>query len=191
MWELDFDKARWSMDSEGLWLSMRVKVPALARRFVETIKDRVYTARIQEKRQKRSLDANAYCWVLLGRLSEELSKNGTVKSPKEIYRDLIPEIGGNYEIVPVREDLIDHWQLVWSHGRTGWLCEDLGECRKTPGYHNIICYYGSSVYDSKQMSRLIDLVVQECRQLGIETMTPNELEALKAGWGDVPTNQSA
>ena len=79
MLDLDFDKARWSMDSEGLWLSLRVKVPALARRFVETVKDRVYTARIQEKRPKRSLDANAYCWVLLGRLSEELSKNGTVR----------------------------------------------------------------------------------------------------------------
>ena len=189
--ELDFDKARWSSDEAGMWLSLRVTVPLLARRFVSEMKDRMYTAKLVEKRRKRSLDANAYCWVLLGRLSEELSKNGTVKSPKEIYRDLIPDIGGNYEIVPVREDLIDHWQLVWSHGRTGWPCEDLGECRKTPGYHNIICYYGSSVYDSKQMSRLIDLIIQECRQQGVETMTPNELEALKARWGDAPADKSA
>lgn len=191
MWELDFDKARWSMDSEGLWLSLRVKVPALARRFVETIKDRVYTARFQEKRQKRSLDANAYCWALLGRLSEAVSQNGPTVSPEDIYRNLIPHVSGNSKILPIREDAIDEWKTIWGGGRKGWICEDLGECRKLPGYHNIICYYGSSVYDNVQMSRLIDLIIQECRQLGIETMTPNELEALKAGWGDAPADKSA
>ena len=60
---------------QGMWLSLRVTVPLLARRFVSEMKDRMYTAKLGEKRRKRSLDANAYCWVLLGKLSVELSKN--------------------------------------------------------------------------------------------------------------------
>ena len=43
-------------------------------------------------------------------------------------------------------------------------------------------YYGSSTYDSAQMSRLIDLVVQECQAQGIETKTPEELALLKEDW---------
>ena len=189
--ERDFDKARWSSDEAGMWLSLRVTVPLLARRFVSEMKDRMYTAKLGEKRRKRSLDANAYCWVLLGKLSVELSKYGTMITPEEIYRDLIPNVGGNSKILPIRDDAIEEWKNIWGCGRKGWVCEDIGECRTLPGYHNIICYYGSSAYDTKQMSRLIDLIIQECRQQGIETMTPEELAALKEGWGDAQADKSA
>lgn len=189
--ELDFDQARWSIDDEGLWLSLRVTFPAMARRFVASMKDRMYTAKLVEKRKKRSLDANAYCWVLLSKLSEELSRYGTVISPEDIYRNLIPHVGGNSKILPIREDAIEEWKAIWGSGRTGWVCEDIGECRTLPGYHNIICYYGSSTYDTEQMSRLIDLIIQECRQLGIETMTPMELAALKSRWEDAQEDKSA
>lgn len=43
-------------------------------------------------------------------------------------------------------------------------------------------YNGSSSYDTKQMSRLIDYVVQDAKSLDIETMTDRELSLLKEGW---------
>ena len=43
-------------------------------------------------------------------------------------------------------------------------------------------YYGSSTFDTKQMSRLIDNIVQDCKAVGIETLTPQQLDALKEGW---------
>lgn len=141
-----------------------------------------YTLEVKEYRERRSLDANAYCWVLLDRLAEELSKDGPTVSPEEIYRNLIPHVGGNSKILPIREDAIEAWQKIWGAGRTGWLCEDMGPCTNLDGYHNIRCFYGSSLYDKKQMARLIDLVVQECKQLGIETATPEELERFKEQW---------
>lgn len=58
--ELEFDKAGWSQDEEGLWLSLRVKAPALARRFVAGMKPVLYIAKLSEHRNRRSLDANAY-----------------------------------------------------------------------------------------------------------------------------------
>lgn len=45
-----------------------------------------------------------------------------------------------------------------------------------------ICYYGSSTYDTKQMARLIDLVVEDCKQQGIETLPPEELERMALEW---------
>ena len=79
-------------------------------------------------------------------------------------------IGGVYEIVPIREDAIETFCRSWGAGHIGRMTDDLGECRNTKGYHNIRVWYGSSDYDTKQMSRLIDLIVQECKAVNIETL---------------------
>ena len=144
-------------------------------------KNKQYDIEIKEHRNRRSLDANAYCWVLLDKISVELSKENHI-SPEDVYRQLIPHVGGNSKILPIKNDAVESWERIWSENRTGWICEDMGECRTLEGYRNIRCYYGSSVYDTKQMSRLIDLVVQEAKQLGIETMTPAELDRIKEEW---------
>lgn len=86
--ELDFDRARWSSDEAGMWLSLRVTVPLLARRFVSEMKDRMYTAKLGEKRQKRSLDANAYAWVLMGKIAEKV---GTCKD--DVYLQMLERYG--------------------------------------------------------------------------------------------------
>ena len=49
---------------------------------------------------------------------------------------------------------------------------------------NVTLYYGSSTYDTKQMSRLIDNIVQDCQAVGIETLTPDKLALLLEEWGD-------
>ena len=54
---------------------------------------------------------------------------------------------------------------------------------KIDGCTNVIVYYGSSTYDSKQMSVLIDRIVQDCKELGIETLPPDELLRLQEEWG--------
>ena len=136
-----------------------------------------HRAKIVPKRRKRSLDANAYCWVLLDRLSEV-----TGIPPKELYRGLIPDVGGNCFVQPIRKDAVERWVEIWQSNGDGWVCEIMGDS-KIEGYVNVRSYYGSSQYDTAQMSRLIDLIVQECRQQGIETATPQELARYKEAWG--------
>lgn len=178
MKQVTVDAARWQQDSDGAWLCLRVQSPAAAMAVCDEFKpDKAYVAHI--KRKGRSLNANAYFWVLVGRLAEKLQI-----PPDGIYRSYIPDIGGNYEIIPVREDRIDAWERVWCSGHIGRMIEDLGPCRNIKGYHNIRSYLSSSDYDTVQMSRLIDLVVQDCRENGIETMTPQQLAALKSRWGE-------
>lgn len=136
-----------------------------------------YDVVIKPKKRKRSLDANAYLWVLIGKLGEVLHKPDT-----EVYREYIRD-NGVFEIIPIREDAIQRWTETWRRNGIGWVCDDMGECRNTPGYHNIKCYYGSSTYTTKEMTRLIDAVVDDCREQGIETLTPDELAEMKQKWG--------
>lgn len=60
-------------------------------------------------RAKRSLDANAYCWTIIDKLAERLNK-----PPKEIYREAIRDIGGNKEIVCVRDCAVEKLRQGWS-----------------------------------------------------------------------------
>jgi hypothetical protein len=178
---ITFDRAKWTQDSDGFcWLSLRAKAPQFVRKFVQSMKDCLYVAEFKEYREKRSLDSNSYFWLLAGKLAAVLTQGKTIVSPEEIYRSYIPRIGDNSQTVPIRDDAKEQWIKAWqAHGK-GWICEDLGS--KLDGYTNIICYYGSSVYDTAQMSRLITLVVQDCQDQGIETKTPEELALMESEW---------
>ena len=163
---------------EGGWLMVKPEKADLgkAMALVRKHKNRLYDLEVKEHRQKRSLDANAYCWVLIHKLAE-----ATRLTPVEVYREAIRNVGCNHEIIPIKEEAADHFKKVWESNGIGWPCLDLGKS-KIPGYRNLIAYYGSSTYDTKQMSQLIDNLVQDCKALDIETLTPDKLALLKEAW---------
>lgn len=133
--------------------------------------EKEYVLTVKEYKKKRSLNANSYAWTLLDKLAE---RTGIAKT--EIYRGLIKEIGGNNELVCVQDHALDWLCKYWESRGIGWIADK--EESKLKGCTNVRLYKGSSEYDSTQMSRLIDLIVQECKQQGIETMTPQEIAAL-------------
>ena len=126
-------------------------------------------------RERRSLDANAYCWTLIDKLA---AARGLTKA--EIYREAIRGIGGVSETVCVTDKAVDRLVEGWSHNGLGWFAETMPS--KIPGCTNVILHYGSSTYDTKQMSALIDHIVQDCKAVGIETKTPHELESMLNDW---------
>lgn len=134
-----------------------------------------YAVEVKQWRERRSLDANAYCWVLLGKLGERLRQK-----PEEIYREMIREVAGNAETVCVKTEAADKLCAGWERNGLGWLTQTFPS--KIAGCTNVILYYGSSSYDTAQMGRLIDLIVEECRAQGIETRTPQELQNLLSLW---------
>jgi hypothetical protein len=128
-------------------------------------------------RAKRSLDANAYCWVLIDKLAEK-----TGESKEAVYKQYITNIGGNSEVVCVKNSAVERLRQGWQKNGIGWQTETFES--KISGCTNVVLYYGSSVYDSAQMSRLLDLIIQDCKEQGIPTETPNEIARLKALWGE-------
>ena len=139
-----------------------------------------YEITIQKKKNKRSLNASAYCWVLCQKIAEELSKTGYT-SKEDVYRKAIKDCS-HFSYVPVREDAIERYIQIWQGHGLGWLAEDAGECQSLKGYHNIMCYHGSSVYNTKEMARLIDCLTDECEQLGIKLEPSEYIQSLIEGW---------
>jgi hypothetical protein len=133
--------------------------------------------KVGKYREKRSMDSNAYAWTLIGKLAEKLN------IPRdEIYRDAIKQVGGNYEIVCVRKEAVDKLCEGWRKNGIGWQTDTMPS--KIEGCTNVVLYYGSSTYDTAQMSRLINIVVDACREQNIETRTPDEIANLLSLWGD-------
>ena len=163
---------------EGGWLMVRPEREDLGKAMavVRKHKDRLYDLEVREHRQKRSLDANAYCWVLINKIADAMRI-----TPKEIYRQAIQNIGGNYEIIPIKEEAAERFSQIWESQGLGWPCVDMGKS-KIQGYRNLRAYYGSSTYDTRQMSMLIDNLVQDCKALDIETLPPEKLALLMEGW---------
>ena len=138
--------------------------------------EKEYSIEIKEHRKKRSLDANAYFWVLAHKVAE---KTGVEVSA--VYRQYIRDIGGNNDIVCVQDKAVDAFRSAWERNGIGWVTDTMPS--KLEGCTNVLCYYGSSTYDTIQMSRLIGLAIEDCKAFGIEYMTQSEILKLLSAWG--------
>lgn len=138
---------------------------------------------IRKQRKKRSLDANAYYWKLASEAAEALH----VSKPY-IHNYLLRKYGqieiidgqGVYMVLPDTESAqkaIDEAQS-YHLKPTSQVKEGKGGVM----YRTYMMLKGSSEYDTKEMSRLIDGLASECKEMGIETMPPEELERMMAAY---------
>lgn len=123
-------------------------------------------------REKRSLDANAYAWVLMQKIAE------AVQTDKwSVYLRCLRDYSREFTHVIVKENAVERMKELY---RT---CIDLGEVTVNGQTgHQLQVFYGSSTFDTKAMSVFIDGIVRECKDLGIETLPPADLERMKATW---------
>jgi len=127
-------------------------------------------------KKKRSLDANAYCWAII----TKIANHPDIKSSKEeIYEEMLQKYGYLYQdeegYIPVTvkagvdmSKIEGHWKFYKSNGK----------------FDSYLMIKGSSEYDTAEMAHFIDMVVQEAKELGIETLPPDELERMKQTWGN-------
>ena len=133
-----------------------------------------------KKRKKRSVDANDYCWVLCTKIAEKLQDGKAMVTKEDVYRKHIAAVGV-YEALAIREEAVERFTEEWAKRGTGWLTQVVDS--KLPGTKKVFAYYGSSTYDTQEMSRLIESIIQDCMALGIETLPPEVLESLLTQWG--------
>lgn len=136
---------------------------------------------IKPYRKKRSLDANAYMWILCTKIADEMSKEYP-KTKEQVYQDEVRQ-GTTFKKALIENVDIPEYKKQWSAKGIGWFMEMISESNQHQGYSWCRFYKGSSEYDTKEMSRLIDRIVIDAQELGIETKTPQELEGLKEQWG--------
>lgn len=141
--------------------------------YIDKIKDKILRITVKQYREKRSLDSNAYAWVLMQKIAE------AVHSDKwSVYLEMLEKYSRAFTHVIVRPDVVPRFEAEWRTVR------NLGEITVN-GQTGIQLqlYFGSSTFDTKEMSVFIDGLVEECRQLEIETLPPNEIERMKRELG--------
>lgn len=128
--------------------------------------DREKLYEVREYKQKRSLTANAYFWVLVNEIA-----NVTKQSKDEIHLQMLKEYGQS-EVFSIRSDIDVSRYLKYY--------EEIGR-GKVNGkeFTHYRVFKGSSEMDSLEMSILINGTVSEAEQLGIPTLTPAEIARLK------------
>lgn len=130
-------------------------------------KDLTKKYEIKEHRQRRSLNQNAYCWELIGKIADNMRK-----SKEDVYLTMLRDYGQS-EIISVRSDInINGYFKYFEKFGTG----------KVNGkdFTHYKIYKGSSEFDTREMAIFIDGVAQEAQALGIETLTPTQLAELKS-----------
>lgn len=126
----------------------------------------------KKHRRKRSLDANAYAWVLMQKIAE---KSNTDKW--SVYLECLRNYSKAFTHVIVKPDAVDKMKEMY---RTSI---DLGEITVNGmSGHQLQVYFGSSTFDTEEMSVFIEGIVQECKDLKIETIPPAELKRMVSMW---------
>ena len=140
----------------------------------QALADKELSVTLKKYHEKRSLTANAYCWVLISKIAN----HPDIKSSKdEVYEDMLRKYGvlyqdeNGYITITVKRSVdmskvTGHWKYY--EGNTKWA-----------SYMKI---KGSSEYDRSEMAHFIDCIVEEAKTLGIETLPPEELERMVTEW---------
>ena len=156
-------------------IELRITVDYSPEKLSELCTTEGLVCRIEKERKKRSLDANSYMWVLCDSIAKAIRS-----TKEEVYQKAIREVG-EWEDTPISVKALKMWIESWNAKGTGWFAEVQREA-KFDGYRVVRNYFGSSIYDTQSMARLIDYIVEEAKGLGIDTRTPNEIEEMKARW---------
>ncbi len=145
---------------------------------ITKLKQEPVTIKIDKHRNKRSKDANAMMWAICRDIGEALHI-----PDREVYRKAIRDIGV-YDTVPIKEERIEALERIWGAHGIGWFIEVEDKC-KLPGFKRVRMYYGSSAYDSREMSALIDYLLDDAKQAGVVLKaSPSEIAEAKRRWGE-------
>lgn len=136
---------------------------------LEQDSDRLFD--LSEHKQKRSLNANALLWHCLGEIANTLNTGKW-----EVYLQMLKRYG-KYTYICVKPNVVDSVKKQWRE------CEVLGDIEiNGQKAVQMLCYFGSSTYDSKEFSILLNGVISEMEEMGLATPESEELERIMEQW---------
>jgi hypothetical protein len=139
---------------------------------IDKIKDcEKLSVKVAKHRERRSLDANGLLWLCLGRIAEAL------RSDKwEIYLQMLKRYG-KYTYICVKPAVVEAVKAQWRE------CEEIGTVNiNGQEAVQMLCYFGSSTYDTKEFSVLLDGVISEMKEMGLQAPTSADMERALEQW---------
>ena len=140
---------------------------------LEKLKDKKLSIKVVQHREKRSLDANAMLWACIG----DIAKSMTPPADKwEIYLQMLKRYG-KYTYICVKPNVVDAMKTQWRE------CEIVGDIKiNGKDAVQMLCYFGSSTYDSKEFSVLLEGVISEMVEIGLQPPPSKEMRMALAEW---------
>lgn len=173
------------MVNTGAGVILTLRIPQMFASIVELFRQKFLPNMEYELkliRKKRSLDANAFCWKLCTEIA-----NAIGETKEEIYRDAIGHVGVYEQIQFLdtevngvkksRFDAMADFKAKWQGNGIGWFTKTLDADKCV-----IQAYYGSSRYNTQEMSVLIDFLVRTASDLDIHLLTEADIDLLKREW---------
>lgn len=132
---------------------------------------------IAPHKEKRSKNANSYMWVLCEKIAQKL---GGKYTKEEVYRRAIKAVG-IYRVYPdMKPSLANTLEAAWQNLGVGWVTESDYE---QDGEHRWVrTYYGSSSYNTKQMTRLLDYIIEDAKSVGVAVEPEEKIQSLLREW---------
>ena len=164
-------KKNWQNDKFVISIEVNEKI---SQEMVEEVQNCKLRMILKKWKQKRSLDANGYLWVLCTEIASVVES-----SKDEIYEEMLQKYGviykdedGDYITMTLKAStdvskVGGHWKFYKSNGK----------------FNAYLMIKGTSEYDTKEMAHFLDMVVEEAKELGIQTETPDKIAEMKALWG--------
>ena len=134
--------------------------------------DDLLSISVRKHRKKRSLDANSMFWSCINKIA---SKTG--RDSWDVYLMML-EMYGQFTYIRVREDAVERIKSQWRE------CKEVGfeEFKDGARYVEMICYYGSSTYDTKEFSILLDGVISSLKDLGLQVPATKDVQRSIEAW---------
>ena len=126
---------------------------------------------IKKYRKKRSLDANGLLWHCIGEIASVLRTDKW-----EIYLQMLKRYG-KYTYICVKPAVVEAVKAQWRE------CEEIGKINiNGTEAVQMLCYFGSSTYDTKEFSVLLDGVISEMREIGLQPPTSEDMKRALEQW---------
>lgn len=142
--------------------------------------EKEYELTFQKTRKKRSLDANAYMWVLCDKIAKK------IKSTKEdVYRKAIREVGVFSDVAIQEGEPCEQLIRTWDTWGIGYFCEPFSSSltdKNGNPMKRVRLYKGSHDYSGEELAPVIDFIVDEARALNIEVLSDKKIKELEASW---------
>ena len=156
-------------------MEITTKIEKLLPKLFELDRDKLYDIKIEEHKEKRSLNANSYLWVLCTKIADKLTTGYNSVTKEEIYEQMLKSYGQSIMIPVTLNSKPDGYFKYYDYNGRSILNGKVADW--------YIVYKGSSEYNTYEMTVLLNGVIEECHNLGIETKRQEEIDSLLNSWG--------
>lgn len=155
-------------------MELTAKIENVIPKLFQLDRNKLYDIKIEEHKEKRSLNANSYLWLLCTKIANKLTNNYATITKEDVYIKMLKSYGQSLLIPVTLNSKPDGYFKYYDYNGRSILNGKVADW--------YIVYKGSSEYNTYEMTVLLNGVIEECKKLDIETKSQEEIDSLLEDW---------